>query len=144
MVNGKYEPLQDSETSVFLCETIHFEVSGLRDRDLDSKMALQKIQDWEMFRTTQKTRLRDLWNFTKILRDLYIFRGQFLHPLSCQRIKNLMSNSPVLADFSVGLVGFILHLPDGQVKVLGEIFFAENSWKYTSKNFFGLVKTVHH
>ena len=31
----------------------------------------------------------------------------------------LMSDSPRLVDFAVGLVDFILNFPDGQVEVLG-------------------------
>ena len=34
-----------------------------------------------------------------------------------------MFDSPGLVDFAVGLVGFILHLSDEHVKVLGEFFF---------------------
>ena len=49
----------------------------------------------------------------------------FLNEVSClqkQGTKKFRSDSPGLADFVVGLVEFILHLPDGQVKVFGEIF----------------------
>ena len=49
------------------------------------------------------------------------------HPSLCciilittQPTKTLMSNSPRQVDFAVGLVDFNRHLPDGQVKVLGE------------------------
>ena len=41
------------------------------------------------------------------------------------RTNKLTSDSPELVDFVVGLVDFTLHLPDGQVNVLGEIFFEE-------------------
>ena len=51
-----------------------FEFFGLQDRDSDPTLALQKIRHCEMFRTAWKTRLRDPWNSTKILRDLYFFR----------------------------------------------------------------------
>ena len=42
-----------------------------------------------------------------------------------------MADSPGLLDFAVGLVDFALNLPEGQVKVLGEIVFGEiwASWK---------------
>ena len=33
----------------------------------------------------------------------------------------VMSDSPWLVDFALGLVDCVLYLPDGQVKVLGEI-----------------------
>ena len=59
VTNGKYEPLRDGETSVFSARLRLFEVFGLRDRDLDSKRAFQKVEACETFRTAQKTRLRD-------------------------------------------------------------------------------------
>ena len=44
-----------------------------------------------------------------------------------QGTKKFRSDSPGLVDFMVGLVEFILHLPDrGQVKVFGEFFFKIN------------------
>ena len=39
-----------------------------------------------------------------------------------QGTKKFRSDSPGLADFLFGLVEFILYLPNGQVKVFGEIF----------------------
>ena len=39
-----------------------------------------------------------------------------------QGTKKFRSDSPWLVDFVVGLEEFILHLPDGQVKVFGEFF----------------------
>ena len=38
-----------------------------------------------------------------------------------QCAKKVVSNSPGLVDFAMGLVIFILNLPDGQVLFLGEI-----------------------
>ena len=38
-----------------------------------------------------------------------------------QCAKKVVSNSPGLVDFAIGLVIFILNLPDGQVLFLGEI-----------------------
>ena len=35
---------------------------------------------------------------------------------------NLICDGPGLVNFAVGLMDFILHLPEGQVKVLGEFF----------------------
>ena len=48
-----------------------------------------------------------------------------------QGTKKLVSDSPGLEDFAVGLVDFTLNLSEGQVKALGEIFFEEirASWK---------------
>ena len=52
-----------------------------------------------------------------------------------------MSDSPGLVDLAVGLVNFIFQLPDGQVKVLSELFFEGiNLIHCTCGNFFTLVK----
>ena len=37
-----------------------------------------------------------------------------------QRAKKVMSDSPGIVDFAIGLVVFVLNLPDGQVLVLGK------------------------
>ena len=37
-----------------------------------------------------------------------------------QRAKKVVSNSPGLVDFAVGLVFFVLNFPDGQVLFLGD------------------------
>ena len=42
-----------------------------------------------------------------------------------QGTKKVVSKSPWLVDFAVGLVDFTLNLPEGRVKVLGEIGFKE-------------------
>ena len=42
--------------------------------------------------------------------------------VASQRAKKVMSNSPGLVDFAIGLVFFVLNLPDGQV-----LFFWGNS-----------------
>ena len=36
------------------------------------------------------------------------------HP--CQRAKKVVSDSPGLVDFAIGLVNSVINLPDGQVK----------------------------
>ena len=41
-----------------------------------------------------------------------------VHKLILQRAKKVVSDSPGLVDFVIGLVNFILNLPDGQVKFL--------------------------
>ena len=70
--------MRDFARPAFFFATLRlFEVFGLRDWDLDPTLALQKIRDCETFRTVQKSRLRDPWNLTKILQDLYFFRD---HP----------------------------------------------------------------
>ena len=47
-------------------------------------------------------------------------RASLLH---VQGTKKFRSDSPGLVGFVVGLVEFILHLPDGQLKVFGKFFF---------------------
>ena len=42
-----------------------------------------------------------------------------------QRAKKVMSDSPGLVDFAIGLVIFILNLPDGQVLFFWEIQITE-------------------
>ena len=42
-----------------------------------------------------------------------------------QRAKKVMSDSPGLVDFAIGLVIFVLNLPDGQVLFFGEIQITE-------------------
>ena len=37
-----------------------------------------------------------------------------------QRAKKVVSDSPGLVDFAVGLVNFVLNLPNGQVTFLGK------------------------
>ena len=37
-----------------------------------------------------------------------------------QHAKKVMSDSPGLVDFAIGLVNSVLNLPEGQVKVVGE------------------------
>ena len=51
-----------------------------------------------------------------------------------------MSDSLVLVDFAVGLVDFILHLPDRQLKVLDEFFWKINLIYRTCESFVRLAK----
>ena len=54
-----------------------------------------------------------------------------------QPTKKFMSNIPGLLHFAVGLVDFILHLPDRQVKVLDEFLYEINKFIVcTCDNFF--------
>ena len=51
-----------------------------------------------------------------------------INPLSLiyiKRVKKVVSDSPGLVDFAIGLVIFVLNLPDGQVLSFGEIQFTE-------------------
>ena len=68
---------QTARPTFFSARPRFFVVFGLRDWDLDPTVALREIRDCETFRTAQKLkkkRLRDPWNLSKILRDLYFFR----------------------------------------------------------------------
>ena len=38
-----------------------------------------------------------------------------------QRTKKVMSDSPGIVDFAIGLVNFVLNLPDGQAKIFRRI-----------------------
>ena len=42
-----------------------------------------------------------------------------------QRAKKVVSDSPVLVDFAIGIVIIVLNLPDGQVLFFGEIQITE-------------------
>ena len=42
-----------------------------------------------------------------------------------ERTQKVVSDSPGLVDFAIGLVIFVLHLPDGQVLFFGEIQITE-------------------
>ena len=44
-----------------------------------------------------------------------------LPSLSNQCAKKVVSDSPELVDFAIGLVSFVLNLPNGQVLFFGEI-----------------------
>ena len=57
----------------------------------------------------------------------YVIQGSKKSPirLSRQRAKKVMSHSPGLVDFAIGLVILVLNLPDGQVLFLGEIQITE-------------------
>ena len=59
---------------------------------------------------------RKLVSLKTVLREKYI---------SKQRAKKVLSDSPGLVNLAVGLVTFVLNLPDGQVLFLGEIQITE-------------------
>ena len=59
---------------------------------------------------------RKLVSLKTLLREKYI---------SKQRAKKVLSDSPGLVNLAVGLVTFVLNLPDGQVLFLGEIQITE-------------------
>ena len=49
-------------------------------------------------------------------------------PVTClqeQRAKKVVSDSPGLVDFAIGIVILVLNLPDGQVLFFGEIHITE-------------------
>ena len=49
----------------------------------------------------------------------------FPKSMPLQRAKKVLSDSPGLVDFAIGLVIFVLNLPDGQVLFFGEIQITE-------------------
>ena len=58
-----------------------------------------------------------------------------------QHTEKLMSDSPRLLNIAVRLVDLILHMPDGQVKVLGKFLFETvNLIHCTCKHFFFLAE----
>ena len=59
---------------------------------------------------------RKLVSLKTLLREKYI---------SKQRAKKVLSDSPGLVNLAVGLVTFVLNLPDGQVLFWGEIQITE-------------------
>ena len=67
--------------------------------------------------------------------DSYSSNPRVKKKRNSQRTKKLMSNSPGLEYFDVGLVDFILHLSIKQVKVLVEYVFEEiNLIHYSCQN----------
>ena len=44
----------------------------------------------------------------------------------CQRAKKVVSDSPRLVDFAIGLVNSVLNLPDGQVECFEEFNLQKN------------------
>ena len=66
------------------------------------------------------------------LHSLYIviYEQEFVleqHVLSLQRAKKVVSDSPMLVDFAIGLVNFVFNLPNRQVLFWGEIQITEGS-----------------
>ena len=53
---------------------------------------------------------------TLLVYVLINFFGILADRCSSQRAKNLVSDSPGLVDFAIGLVNSVFNLPDGQVK----------------------------
>ena len=104
-VNGKWETLWESETSVFLCQPETFGILQLQDRDfkvflmqgsktfschsrlckqlIDTFLALKKLETArqlcekiETMRHVYTTRLWDPWNLTKILQDMWFLKDR--------------------------------------------------------------------
>ena len=51
---------------------------------------------------------------------MYNFRNKLKPKKTSQRAKKVVSDSPGLVDFAIGLVVFVLNLPDGQVLFFGK------------------------
>ena len=56
---------------------------------------------------------------------MQFFKGSLVSTLVNQCAKKVVSDSPGLADFAIGLVIFVLNLPDGQVLFFWEIQITE-------------------
>ena len=60
-----------------------------------------------------------------------------------QCVKNVVSDSPGLADFAIRLVNSVINLPDGQVKFFEESKLQKNyEINLLIKTFLGLVETM--
>ena len=60
-----------------------------------------------------------------------------------QRAKKVVSDSPRLVDFAIGLVNSVLNLPDGQVKFFEEFKLQKNcEINLLIKTFWGLVEMM--
>ena len=111
MANVTCETLRDGETTVFLCKTETFWGLWIARSRLRPHIGLQKIRHCKTFRTTQITRLRDPWNMTKILRDLYFLQGPFTTPNKCNLfllaiLVNTSSITVLTVQFLMNLVHF--------------------------------------
>ena len=66
-----------------------------------------------------------------------------IHPRFYQRAKKVLSDSPGLADFAIGLVNSVINLPDGQVNFFEEFNLQKNfEISQLIKTFFGLVEMI--
>ena len=65
-------------------------------------------------------------------------------PYKAQRAKKVVSDSPGLVDFAIGLVNSVINLPDGQVKFFFEEFKSQNNCEINLliKTFLGLVEMM--
>ena len=62
---------------------------------------------------------------------------------SVQGAKKVVSNSPGLVDFAIGLVNSVINLPDGQVNFFEEIKLQKNcEINLLIKTFWGLVEMI--
>ena len=66
--------------------------------------------------------LEALLDSRKLVSPKTLLREKYI---SKQRAKKVLSDSPGLVNLAVGLVTFVLNLPDGQVLFLGEIQITE-------------------
>ena len=57
---------------------------------------------------------------------MYNFRNKLKPKKTSQRAKKVVSDSPGLVDFAIGLVVFVLNLPDGQVLFFGKFKFQKD------------------
>ena len=70
-----------------------------------------------------ETGFRNRGNFCLWKRETWALESRI--PITIQRAKKVLSDSPGLVDFAIGLVISVLNLPDGQVLFFGEIQITE-------------------
>ena len=59
-------------------------------------------------------------------------------PYKAQRAKKVVSDSPGLVDFAIGLANSVINLPDGQVRFFWGIQITEQLWNQSARqNVFG-------
>ena len=67
------------------------------------------------------------WNTWDILTALFLVLCVFSrNNMASQRAKKVVSNSPGLVDFAIGLVNSVINLPDGQVNFFEEFNLQKN------------------
>ena len=82
------------------------------------------------------------WNTWDILTALFLVLCVFSrNNMASQRAKKVVSNSPGLVDFAIGLVNSVINLPDGKVNFFEEFNLQKNcEINLLIKTFLGLVE----
>ena len=84
------------------------------------------------------------WNTWDILTALFLVLCVFSrNNMASQRAKKVVSNSPGLVDFAIGLVNSVINLPDGQVNFFEEFNLQKNcEINLLIKTFCGQVEMI--